>query len=62
VSSAVHLLFQGAVPLGAVAGGALAEIVGIRQTMFVGAGGYLLCTLWFTFSAVRTVREMPVAT
>ena len=61
VSSAVHLLFQGAVPLGAVAGGALAEVIGIRATMFAGAFIYLLVTLWFTFSAVRYVREMPVA-
>ncbi|MEO8371514.1 MAG: MFS transporter [Candidatus Solibacter sp.] len=61
VSSAVHLLFQGAVPLGAVAGGALAEVIGIRATMFAGSFFYLLVTLWFTFSAVRDVREMPVA-
>jgi MFS family permease len=61
VSSAVHLLFQGAVPLGAVAGGALAEIIGIRATMFAGSFLYLLVTLWFTFSAVRNVREMPVS-
>ena len=61
VSSAIHLLFQGAVPLGAVAGGALAEVIGIRATMFAGAFIYLLVTVWFTFSAVRHVREMPVA-
>jgi predicted MFS family arabinose efflux permease len=61
VSSAVHLLFQGAVPLGAVAGGALAEVIGIRPTMFAGAFCYLIVTIWFTFSAVRHVREMPVA-
>jgi len=61
VSSAVHLLFQGAVPLGAVAGGALAEIIGIRATMFAGSFTYLIVTLWFTFSAVRHVKEMPAA-
>ena len=61
VSSAIHLLFQGAVPLGAVVGGALAEVIGIRATMFTGAFFYLLVTLWFTFSAVRDVEEMPVA-
>ena len=46
--------------MGAVAGGALAELIGIRATMFAGAFIYLLVTLWFTFSAVRNVREMPV--
>ena len=61
VSSAIHLLFQGAVPLGAVAGGALAEVIGIRATMFCGAFAYLVCTAWFTFSAIGQVREMPLA-
>ena len=61
VSSAGHLLFWGALPLGGLAGGAIAQTIGIRQTMLIGALGYLLSTLWLTFSPVRHLRKLPVA-
>ena len=61
VNSASHLLFWGALPLGAMAGGAIAQTLGIRQTMLIGTLGYLLCNLWFTFSPIRRVRQLPVA-
>ena len=61
VSSAGHLLFWGALPLGSLAGGVLAQSIGIRQTMLIAALGYLLSTLWFTFSPVRHLRHLPVA-
>ena len=61
VSSAGHLLFWGALPLGGLAGGAIAQAIGIRQTMLIGALGYLLSTLWLTFSPVRHLRKLPVA-
>jgi MFS family permease len=59
VSSAGHLLFHGSLTLGMLAGGALAEAVGIRQTMWIGALGYLLATLRLTASPVRHVRTLP---
>jgi len=59
VSSAGHLLFWGALPLGALAGGAIADAVGIRTTMLAGTVGYLLCTVWFTFSPIRRLRKLP---
>src|SRR5262249_31711971 len=52
VGSAGHLLFQSAIPLGALAGGAIAQTFGIRQAMLTGAFGYLLSTLWLTFSPI----------
>ena len=61
VSSAGHLLFWGALPLGGLAGGAIAQTIGIRQTMLIGALGYLLSTLWLTFSPIRHLRKLPVA-
>jgi predicted MFS family arabinose efflux permease len=59
VSSAGHLLFQAAIPFGALSGGAIAQFIGIRQTMLIGALGYLLSTLWLTFSPIRYVRKLP---
>ena len=61
VNSAGHLLFWGALPLGGLAGGAIAQTIGIRQTMLIGALGYLLSTLWFAFSPIRHLRGLPVA-
>jgi predicted MFS family arabinose efflux permease len=55
----MHLLFRGVLPVGALAGGMIAEAIGIRLTLFLGALGYLLSTLWLVFSPIRQLRELP---
>jgi predicted MFS family arabinose efflux permease len=57
----MHLLFHGVLPLGALAGGALAQALGIRQALLIGAIGVLLSTMWLVFSPVRRLRELPPA-
>lgn len=59
VNSAAHLVLQGVLPAGALAGGALAEAIGLRAAMFVGAGGFLLSTLWLICSPIRRLKEVP---
>jgi MFS family permease len=59
VNSAAHLMFGGVLPVGALLGGALAERIGLRATMFVGASGCLLSTLWLIFSPIRHLRVVP---
>ena len=54
----MNLLFNGIIPVGSFAGGALASVIGVRTTMFLGAGGYLLSSLWLIFSPVRDLREL----
>jgi MFS family permease len=61
VNSAMHLMFRGVLPVGALLGGALAEIIGLRNAMFIGAAGFLLSTLWLILSPVRRLREFPAA-
>jgi predicted MFS family arabinose efflux permease len=61
VNAAMHLLFSGIMPLGALAGGAVAQVIGVRTTMLIGATGFLLSTLWLVFSPVRRLRELPDA-
>jgi predicted MFS family arabinose efflux permease len=56
VNAATHLLFHGILPLGALAGGAIAEAAGVRSTLFVAACGILLSTLWLVWSPVRRLR------
>ena len=58
VSSAGHLLFHGGLTLGMLAGGALAQTIGIRRTMLIGSFGYLLSTLWLSLSPIRHVRKL----
>jgi predicted MFS family arabinose efflux permease len=59
VNSAAHLTFRGVLPAGALLGGALAEAIGLRAAMFVGAGGFLFSTLWLICSPIRRLRELP---
>jgi MFS family permease len=59
VNSAAHLTFRGVLPLGALAGGAIAQAIGLRPAMFVGAAGFLLSTLWLICSPIRRLRAVP---
>jgi MFS family permease len=59
VNAAMHLLFRGILPVGAFAGGMIADRIGIRITLFLGATGYLLSTVWLLFSPIRHLRELP---
>src|ERR1019366_1152634 len=59
VNSAAHLTFRGVLPVGALLGGAVAEVIGLRGAMFVGASGFLLSTLWLICSPMRRLRELP---
>lgn len=61
VNSAMHLLFWGVLPAGALAGGALAQIAGMRTTLWLGAAGVLLSALCLVFSPVRRVERLPEA-
>ena len=62
VNSAMNLLFNGFIPVGAFAGGALASVTGVRTAMFVGGAGYLVSTLWLVFSPIPALRELPAST
>jgi len=54
-----RFIVWGTIPLGALTGGALASVVGLRATLFVGAIGSCLCFLPILLSPLRKLREMP---
>ena len=49
----------GAIPVGAALSGLLAEWVGLWPTLLAGACGLTTAWLWFVFSPVRKLKEMP---
>jgi MFS family permease len=59
MNSVMRFMVWGTIPLGTLAGGALATWVGLRETMLIGAIGSSLAVLWIVFSPQRHLREMP---
>jgi predicted MFS family arabinose efflux permease len=47
------------VPLGALLGGLLGELIGLRATLVLAAVGELLAALWLWRSPLRALRELP---
>jgi predicted MFS family arabinose efflux permease len=59
MNSVMRFIVWGTIPLGSIAGGALASQIGLKQTLIVGGVGCCLPFLPVLFSPVRSVREMP---
>jgi predicted MFS family arabinose efflux permease len=57
VNASAALLPQCAAPLGALAGGVLAELIGVRSTIFLAVLGPLLGLAWLVLSPVRNLRD-----
>jgi Na+/melibiose symporter-like transporter len=62
MNAAVRWIVWGTLPLGALAGGALGTIIGIRPTMWIGVTGAWAAGLWVLFSPLRRMRDVPAAT
>ncbi len=61
VNASMRLLTFGILPLGAIAGGALAAGIGTRGAMFLADGGMVLAILWLVASPVRSLRSPELA-
>jgi MFS family permease len=59
MNSVMRFLVWGTIPLGNLAGGALATWIGLRETIAIGAIGAGSAFLWILFSPMRSVRAMP---
>ena len=59
VNATTMFLADGAVPLGALAGGILGEVLGLRHALILSAIGSSLSFLWVLGSAVRKVENIP---
>jgi MFS family permease len=59
MNAVMRFIVWGALPLGSLAGGALASTIGLHGTLIVSAVGATLAILPIWFSPIRTLREIP---
>ena len=59
VNAVLHVVGISTVPVGALLGGILGEIMGLRFTLFLAVGGELLTVVILLFSWVRKLRNIP---
>ena len=59
MNSVMRFIVWGTIPIGALISGVLGTLVGLRETIVVGAFGGGLAFLWILFSPQRRLREMP---
>jgi predicted MFS family arabinose efflux permease len=59
VNATVYFLVGGAALVGAIGGGILGDLIGVRPTMWLAVGGTLLAGLWLIFSPVRQLVQLP---
>jgi MFS family permease len=59
MNASYRTISYGAIPLGALTGGALGQWLGLRPALFVLASGIFFTWLWLRFSPIATLRELP---
>jgi MFS family permease len=59
MNASVRFIVWGTLPLGALAGGVLGEVIGVRPTLVIGALGGWAATLWVVFSPLFGLRDVP---
>ena len=60
VSSTMHLVEDGLIPIGALTAGVLAEVIGVRETLGIAAIGVTSAALWVLLSPIPRLRDVPV--
>jgi len=59
VNATMRFMAGGALPVGAIIGGALGGAIGLPQTLVVAEFGMLLACVWLVLSPVRALRALP---
>jgi MFS family permease len=61
ITASTAVLNYGAIPLGALLGGALGQTLGVRETLWIMAGLQVASIAVLLFSPLRTLRDFPAA-
>ena len=59
LNATMRTIVWGTLPLGALTGGVLGEVLGLRNAILVALAGGAFAFLWVLFSPVRDVKTMP---
>lgn len=59
VNASNHFLTGGLALFGAILGGALGDLIGVRATLLVAVVGLLLSVFWLVYSPIRQTRQLP---
>ena len=61
MNATMRFVVWGVLPVGALLGGILGSVLGLRATLWVGAAGQALAVVWLLASPLRVVRDFPEA-
>ena len=61
MNASVRFIVWGVIPIGALVGGGLATVIGVRATFFVAAVGGILPAYWVIRSPLFGMRDVPAA-
>ena len=61
MNATMRFVVWGVLPVGALVGGVLGTLIGLRPTLWVSAGGQAIAGLWLVFSRIRAMRDFPAA-
>lgn len=59
MNASMRWIVWGTIPLGAITGGILGRVLGLREAIGIGVIGGMLAFLWVFFSPVRSLKEIP---
>ena len=59
MNASVRFVVWGTMPLGPLFGGIMGSIIGVRETMLIGALGMWAACLWVVFSPLLHMRDLP---
>ena len=59
VNASLQLVDEGVAPLGALAGGVLAALLGVQAALFIAALHGILACLWIAASPIRKLKTIP---
>lgn len=59
MNATIRTISWGVLPIGSLIGGAVAQVVGVRETVVLMAVLTILAPLWVVFSPVRGIKEFP---
>ena len=59
MNATMRFVVWGVLPIGALIGGVLGSVAGLRPTLWIGAAGQAVAGVWLLASPIRTMRDFP---